>query len=75
MTGVAPARILRGDIDVRLRARAGPAWWRWQVRDVLLLLYVSALFAVVLRPVVYFTGGCASAVAAFPGLRHPVAAV
>ncbi|MGA2633081.1 MAG: AI-2E family transporter, partial [Terracidiphilus sp.] len=29
----------------------------WQMRDVLMLLYVSALFAVVLTPVVRFTSG------------------
>jgi len=50
------ARSLRGDIVFAfvLALACGLAWL---VRDVLLLLYVSALFAVVLTPVVRFTAG------------------
>ncbi|MGA9669913.1 MAG: AI-2E family transporter [Terracidiphilus sp.] len=49
-------RSLRGDIvfGFALALACGLAWL---VRDVLLLLYVSALFAVVLTPVVRFTAG------------------
>jgi predicted PurR-regulated permease PerM len=45
---------LRGDI-VFAFALALACGLAWLVRDVLLLLYVSALFAVVLTPVVRFT--------------------
>jgi predicted PurR-regulated permease PerM len=48
------ARNLRGDI-VFAFALALACALAWLVRDVLLLLYVSALFAVVLTPVVRFT--------------------
>jgi len=45
----------RGDI-VFVFALAAAAWLAWQVRDVLVLLYISALFAVVLSPIVRFVG-------------------
>jgi predicted PurR-regulated permease PerM len=45
----------RGDILFAF-ALAGACYVAWLVRDVLVLLYVSALFAVVLRPVVVATG-------------------
>jgi predicted PurR-regulated permease PerM len=45
----------RGDILFAL-ALAGAVYVAWLVRDVLVLLYVSALFAVVFRPVVRATG-------------------
>ena len=55
MTGVRKKpRTLRSDI-VFVFALAFACALAWLVRDVLLLLYVSALFAVVLTPVVKFT--------------------
>ena len=52
MTGA--SRSLRGDIVFALALVLACAL-AWMVRDVLILLYVSALFAVVLTPVVEFT--------------------
>ena len=55
MTGeIEKPRTLRSDI-VFVFALAFACALAWMVRDVLLLLYVSALFAVVLTPVVRFT--------------------
>jgi predicted PurR-regulated permease PerM len=55
MTGVREKpRTLRSDI-VFVFALAFACALAWMVRDVLLLLYVSALFAVVLTPIVRFT--------------------
>jgi predicted PurR-regulated permease PerM len=48
-------RNLRGDI-VFAFALASVAYLAWLARDVLVLLYVSALFAVVLTPMVQFVG-------------------
>jgi predicted PurR-regulated permease PerM len=48
-------RNLRGDI-VFVFALGAVVYLAWQVRDVLVLLYVSALFAVVLTPVVQSVG-------------------
>ena len=47
------SRSLRGDITFAF-ALALACYLAWLLRDVLLLLYVSALFAVVLRPLVFF---------------------
>jgi predicted PurR-regulated permease PerM len=49
------ARNLRGDI-LFFFALCAAAYLAWLVRDVLVLLYISALFAVVLSPVVHFVG-------------------
>lgn len=49
-------RNLRGDIVFAFAVGLAIAL-AWQLRDVLMLLYVSALFAVVLTPVVRFTSG------------------
>ncbi len=49
------ARTLRGDIVFAL-ALALACALAWMVREVLMMLYVSALFGVVLTPVVKFTG-------------------
>jgi predicted PurR-regulated permease PerM len=49
------ARSLRSDIIFAF-ALAFACYLAWLVRDVLLLVYVSALFAVVLYPIVRFTG-------------------
>jgi predicted PurR-regulated permease PerM len=46
---------LRGDI-VFTFALAAVAYIAWQLRDLLIMFYVSALFAVVLRPIVDATG-------------------
>ena len=46
---------LRGDI-VFTFALAAVVYFAWQLRDLLVLFYVSALFAVVLRPIVDATG-------------------
>lgn len=45
----------RGDI-LFVFALAGAVWLAWLVRDVLVLLYISALFAVVLSPIVRYVG-------------------
>ncbi len=47
------SRSLRGDI-IFMFALALACYLAWLIRDVLVLLYVSALFAVVLRPLVLF---------------------
>ena len=49
-------RSLRSDIVFAFAVALGCAL-AWHMRDVLMLLYVSALFAVVLTPVVRFTSG------------------
>lgn len=49
-----PARSIRGYI-VFCFALAAAAYLAWLLRDVLVLLYISALFAVVLTPVVHAT--------------------
>jgi predicted PurR-regulated permease PerM len=51
----APTYNLRGDI-VFTFALAAMIYIAWQLRDLLVLFYVSALFAVVLRPIVDATG-------------------
>lgn len=50
------SRNLRGDI-VFAFAIAALGYVAWVIRDVLVLFYVSALFAVVLQPLVQFVGG------------------
>lgn len=54
-TARTPGRTLRGDI-VFAFAVAFACYLAWLLRHVLLLLYVSALFAVVLQPLVGFIG-------------------
>ncbi len=56
MTKTGTPRTLRSDI-VFTFALALACYVAWLIRDVLVLLYVSALFAVVLSPLVRFTAG------------------
>jgi predicted PurR-regulated permease PerM len=57
MTGISGnTRSLRSDIIFAFMLAFG-CYLAWLVRDVLMLVYVSALFAVVLTPVVRFTSG------------------
>ena len=53
---IGSSRSLRSDIAFAF-ALAFACYVAWLVRDVLILLYVSALFAVVLQPLVQFVGG------------------
>jgi predicted PurR-regulated permease PerM len=53
---IGSARSLRSDITFMF-ALALACYVAWLVRDVLILLYVSALFAVVLQPLVQFVAG------------------